>query len=62
MNKDNYKVEVTLKGATLDETEELIDIVTQDIDLDVEEFTVKLFKQNPDESWEPIGTPDNPEA
>jgi hypothetical protein len=53
---DTYRVQATLRDATIDEVKELVNILTDVtiVDLEVTAFEVSAFKQNEDQGWTAI--------
>jgi hypothetical protein len=62
MPKGNYRVQVTLNDATLDDAGVIVNELAQDFDLSIDEFDVEVFEQKDDETWESIGTLYDPDA
>jgi hypothetical protein len=58
----NYRIQITLKEADLNDVRILVDVLAEDFDLSIDEFDVETYEQKDDESWESIGILFDPDA
>lgn len=52
--RSNYQIRVTLKDALPEDVGAMIDVLLEEYDLSVDEYTVEAYEQLPDESWNAI--------